>query len=152
MMAEQSVRMVQQFVDYFNKDDTAGMLSLLSADFVDRTPNPNQSSGSDGFLHEKLVELRRSFPDARLTIEDVIPAAGKIAWRWALAGTNLGAFAGREPTGRAVSFQGINIERVADERIVEHWSIHDSMALLNQLGFFDQAQAYERPDAAPEGG
>jgi predicted ester cyclase len=45
-----------------------------------------------------------------------------------------GEFMEVAPTGKPVTMTGINIERVAGGRIVEHWSQFDMLGLLVQIG------------------
>jgi steroid delta-isomerase-like uncharacterized protein len=137
---EREVReLVRAFVAAVNSGDADAVADVLADDFVDRTPVPDQREGRDGFIDQKLGELRLAFPDLSLSLEDEVIGVDRVAWRWTLRGTNEGSFAGHPPTGRKVEFQGINIERVAVGRIVEHWSIHDSRKLLEQLELFAEA-------------
>jgi predicted ester cyclase len=46
-----------------------------------------------------------------------------------------------EPTGRAVEIGVIDIVRVADGRIVEHWNCVDRLGLLAQLSAAPEAAA-----------
>ena len=48
-------------------------------------------------------------------------------------GTNTGPFMGA-PTGEPVRFTVIDIARVVDGRIVEHWGIPDRFEILIRLG------------------
>ncbi len=50
------------------------------------------------------------------------------------SGTYLGPLQGIEPTGRKVEIHVIDIVRVADGKIVEHWNCVDRLGLLAQLG------------------
>jgi predicted ester cyclase len=50
------------------------------------------------------------------------------------AGTHEGSFQGIAPTGRTVEIHVIDIVRVTDGRIVEHWNCVDRLGLLAQLG------------------
>jgi predicted ester cyclase len=43
-------------------------------------------------------------------------------------------FQGLPPTGRPVKFNGIEFNRVLKGRLVEHWSMFDNLALLQQIG------------------
>jgi predicted ester cyclase len=124
------------FVGAINSGDDAALETVLADDFVDHTPAPDQPPGIDGFISGKLADLRAAFPDLLLTVEDELVDGGRIAWRWTLRATNTGSFAGLAPTGRQVAFQGMNVERIEGGRIVEHWSIHDGLDLLRQLGLF----------------
>ncbi|WP_234891718.1 ester cyclase [Sinorhizobium meliloti] len=39
-----------------------------------------------------------------------------------------------EPTGRIVHVKGINIDRIIDGRIIEHWGEADTIGMLMQMG------------------
>ena len=41
---------------------------------------------------------------------------------------------GVAPTGNQISLSGINIMRVADGKIVEHWVNYDALGLMQQIG------------------
>jgi predicted ester cyclase len=131
-------RVVASFVGAINAGDDAALSDVLGDDFVDHTSAPGQREGVEGFVGDKLAVLRAAFPDLVLTVEDELVEGDRIAWRWTLRATNTGSFAGLAPTGKPVVFQGLNIERLADGRIVEHWSIHDALELLRQLGLFSE--------------
>lgn len=118
-----------------NRNDLAALDGLLAQEFVDRSPDPGQGSSRESFLSDKLGRLRSAFEDLVISIDDELVAGDRICFRWTLRGTNTGPFAGHDPTGIAVTFGGINIERIVDGRIVEHWSVHDSLDLFHQLGF-----------------
>jgi steroid delta-isomerase-like uncharacterized protein len=141
-------RIVAAFVGAINAGDDAALEQVLHSDFTDRTPSPDQPAGAAGFIGAKLADLRQAFPDLVLTVEDELIEGDRIAWRWTLRATNTGTFAGVPPTGRAVAFQGLNVERVEEGRIVEHWSIHDGLDLLRQLGLLAEPSPPATPDAA----
>jgi predicted ester cyclase len=50
-----------------------------------------------------------------------------------MRGTQLGELFGIAPTGRKVEVNQINIERIQNGRIVEHWRVTDELALHRQL-------------------
>jgi len=43
-------------------------------------------------------------------------------------------FQGIPPTGRPVKFSGMECNRVADGRLIEHRAMFDNLALLQQIG------------------
>lgn len=51
-----------------------------------------------------------------------------------LAGTHQGDFAGILATGRTVEFSGIDIIRLQDGKVAEHWGSTDMLGLMQQLG------------------
>ena len=124
---------VQRLVDAINAADDQALTDLLHDDFVDRTPNPLQGTGRDAFV-DKIRQLRTAFSNLRLRVEQVVAEGDRVTFLWTLTGTNDGSFADQDPTGINVEFAGMNLERVADGTIVEHWSIHDALSLFHQLG------------------
>ena len=49
-------------------------------------------------------------------------------------GTNDGPMWGRPATGRPIDITVMDVMRVADGRIVEHWGVADRLAVLKQIG------------------
>jgi predicted ester cyclase len=58
----------------------------------------------------------------------------KVVTRKTFHGTHRGAFMGLPPTGNAVSFDVIDIVRIRDGQLIEHWNVVDQLTLLRQLG------------------
>jgi predicted ester cyclase len=54
--------------------------------------------------------------------------------RWTNAGTHTGEFAGIPPTGRPFTIGGIDIYRLRDGLLCEHWHQLDQLSMLGQLG------------------
>lgn len=80
-----------------------------------------------------IVEVHRAMPDLRFTVLDWA-LRGDVVWVHAEGrATSHGPFLGA-PTGRPVRFDVIDIARVVDGRIVEHWGVPDRFAILAQLG------------------
>jgi predicted ester cyclase len=85
--------------------------------------------------------LRAAFPDLHATIDDQIAEGDKVMASLTVRGTHQGEFMGIAPTGRQIAFRTIDIVRVADGQLVEHWGLTDSLALLQQLGVISDTQA-----------
>jgi predicted ester cyclase len=75
-----------------------------------------------------------AFPDARHTFEDFVAEGDKVALRFTFKGTHTGDFQGIPPTGKPVTISGSVVDRIVDGKIVEHWSLIDTMGLMQQLG------------------
>lgn len=58
-----------------------------------------------------------------------------MAARWTGKGTHSGAWGEVAPTGRRVSFSGVNVFRFGSAgKVVEIWNHRDDLGLLEQLG------------------
>jgi len=109
---------------------------LYADDYVDHVghgPEPVEVKGVAG-IKQAVSTFRQAFPDLTYTVEDQIAEGEMIVTRFSARGTHRGTFLGFAPTGRAVSYSGIDINRVRDDRIVESWVNYDALALLQQLG------------------
>ena len=49
-------------------------------------------------------------------------------------GTHQGQFMDMAPTGKRISVRAVEVVRVADGRVMEHWSVTDQMGMMQQLG------------------
>ena len=81
-----------------------------------------------------LTTMGRAFSDLRMAEADSVTEGDKLAFRWLLSGTHEREFMGVAGTGRRVEAMGMDILRVADGKIVEHWGEFDAMGLLRQIG------------------
>jgi predicted ester cyclase len=78
--------------------------------------------------------LGRTFLDPGVTVEDQIVAGDKVVERWSTVGTHEGEFMGIPATGNKVTVTGIDISRLEDGKVVEHWTEMDVMGMMQQLG------------------
>lgn len=75
-------------------------------------------------------------------IDDVVAEGDRVVVRWTNTGTHVGEFAGIPATGKPFSIVGIDIYRVSEGLLVEHWHVIDQLAMLGQLGLLPEpAQA-----------
>ena len=89
--------------------------------------------GAEAFKRT-LASTAQAFPDMHIEIEDGAMHEGLVFRRWRMTGTHEGTFLGIAPTGRRVQLSGVDVERIQDDRIVEHWTYWDRMSLAEQLG------------------
>ena len=57
----------------------------------------------------------------------------KVALRVISTGTHKGEFLGIPPTDKKVSFVGVGFLTIRDGKIVEQWSVNDTMGLMQQI-------------------
>jgi len=91
-----------------------------------------------GLIDRGSAAMAEAFPDLRMAEADSVKEDDKVAFRWLLSGTHMGEFMGVVATGRRVEAMGMDIVRVADGEIAEHWGEFDVMGLLRQIGVMPQ--------------
>ena len=110
---------------------------IISADIIDHTPFPEQAPGLEGFKGVYAMMLS-AFPDYQSTVEEQIAEGDKVVTRFSSEGTHQGEFMGIAPTGNRVRVTGIDIDRLVEGKIVEHWSEADLFAMMTQLGVISE--------------
>ncbi len=107
---------------------------LHSADFVDHHP-AGRSPDNAGFKGG-IQQLFGAFPDFFAVTDDLVidPEASTVAVRWHATGTHLGVFMGVLASEKTISFRGIEIIHIENDKIVERWGEWDGEAILRQLG------------------
>ena len=69
----------------------------------------------------------------------------KVATRKTFHGTHRGEFMSIPPSGRSVSMALIDVVRITDGRVVEHWSVADNLSMMQQLGVILQSRGSVEP-------
>jgi len=121
------------WIQAFNDRDWSTESALRGESFrayLSGAPGPLDNAAWSGFM----PAFTSAFPDSRIAIESCIAEGDKVVTRWTLTGTHHGMFQGIPPTGRPVKFTGIEFNRAVNGRLVEHWSMFDNLALLQQIG------------------
>lgn len=84
---------------------------------------------------KKLVEAHRAaFPDLRVRFRMQIAENDLVATRWEFTATHLGDYLGVPPSGKKIVWTGIEVDRVANGRIVESWVDWDEYRFLQGMG------------------
>jgi steroid delta-isomerase-like uncharacterized protein len=116
----------------FHEHSPEELDALLHPNLVVHAPVPMEE-GAEGFKRA-LASTREAFPDMKITIEARAAHEGLVFRHWSMTGTHRGTFLGIPTTGRRVSLSGVDIERLENGKVVEHWTFWDRMSLAEQLG------------------
>jgi steroid delta-isomerase-like uncharacterized protein len=120
--------------DVWNRGDPAAVDAVFAAEFVGYDPAPPDVIDGRAGMKRFVARMRAAFPDWTVTTDDLMADRDRLISRWTVRGTHRGAFAGVEPTGRAIELRGISIHRIVGGRIVENWHAVDRLGLLRQIG------------------
>lgn len=139
MSIEQNKAIVRNHTELTNARDLDGAFAHFSPGFVDHAVSPGMPPGIAG-TRLLFNMIFAAFPDLHATIEDIIAEGDKVVDRMTCEGTHQGFFMGAPPTGKRVKWSFIDIHRIADGKIVEHWVETDQMGLMQQLGLVPPPQ------------
>jgi steroid delta-isomerase-like uncharacterized protein len=142
MSSEANRAVVARFYETaLNAGDVTVVDELATPDYEEHDPIPGQGTGRDG-LRDRVQMLVDAFGQ-RFTVEDTIAEGDRVVVRWTGSGTHVGAFMGIPPTGKSFTIAGIDIYRMADGKMAEHWHVVDQLALLGQLGLLPEQERAE---------
>lgn len=106
---------------------------LFADDFADHTPQPNMTPNKDG-VRVLYQRLRAAFPDFHAHIHWQAAEGELVTTYKTYHGTHQGAFLGVAPTGRKIQFETVDVMRVRDGKITDHWGVANLFSLMDQLG------------------
>ena len=132
MSTEMNEAVVRRLFDEITKGNLTVADELIAEDYAQHSAFgiPNGREAFKQFFRAFAAAV----PDAHFVIEDVIAEDDKVVTRLTVTGTQTGALQGIPPTGKTFSMKGIDIFRVVDGKIVEHWDAVDQLGMLQQLG------------------
>lgn len=137
MLTEKDLAAVRRYyLEVFNQKKESLLDELAVPDYVEHNPFPGHGQGIAG-LRQRVALLQSAFL-ANFTIEDMITEDDKVVVRWTNPVVHHGTFFGIPPTGKHITVQGIDIIRVQDGKMAEHWDVVDLLSVLQQLGAFPQ--------------
>ena len=126
--------MLRLFDEVYNQGDLSVIDDIIGRNIVGHDPTGAVPiRGIDGY-RQATVLWRDSFPDLKVSVDDVVAEGDRVAARWTLLGHHQGEFMRVPPTGREVNVGGIIIYRLASGKIIEYWGVFDSLNLMRQLG------------------
>ena len=133
--AEHNRTIALRWIDAFNTRDDAAEAAARTTDYIAHAPDSIQTAelDSDAWVQFLGVFLE-GFPDLHLEVQGSAADEGMVAQRILFTGTHTGSFRGLPPTERRVRFSGLEINRMVDGKVAEHWFQMDAVTLFEQLG------------------
>src|SRR5450432_1668373 len=90
--------------------------------------------GKEG-LKKTILNLANAFSNRHYQLVNHA-VSGDIVWvHYRYTAIHTGPFMNHEPTGKNFVMDVMDVARIKDGQIVEHWGVPDRFALLTQLGF-----------------
>jgi len=124
--------LAMKYIELWNTGNLAFADEVLAPDFVDHS-HPEFSPGPTS-VKQAIADFRAAFPDAHVTIEQMISEGDTVAIRLVLRGTHQATFAGFPPTGKQAVLYGMDFIRIANGKLVELWNCSDTLNWALQLG------------------
>ncbi|GGC81539.1 ester cyclase [Undibacterium terreum] len=123
--------------ELLNEGEFASFNELFAPDFIDHTPQgdfvDDQKPGDRKAIRAWYQSLRHAFPDLRVEVHWQLEIAAMVTTYSRFQGTHLGVFLGVEATDKRLRFDSVDVIRVQDHKIKEHWGLVNLHSLGKQL-------------------
>ena len=123
--------------DYIEKVINTGNVKLIpqfiSSDYVEIYKNKKYAIGIES-AKEHVTGVRNTYPDLNLSIDLQIEEGEWIATCYTMTGTHTGLWMGIRPTGKKIEVTGINIDKIINNKIVEHGGAANMLDGLLEIG------------------
>ena len=141
--AEENKALIRRWIEAYNERDLQAEAEVLAPDYVAHVPAaPGPLEGLEAW-RQFSGSFAEAFPDIRLTVEEIFSEGEMVAARVAFHGTHRGEFQGIPPTDKEVAFTSIEVNRVRDGKVEEHWVELDLLGLMQQLGAIPEPEHSE---------
>lgn len=138
-MEHQKLHVLRQIIEQgFGNADLYIIDHLVADDYIEH--QFNMRGGKEG-LKKAIISLSNAFSNHEYELINH-SVNGDIVWvHYRSTGEHTGQFMGQAPTGKKFSIDVIDVARVHNGKLVEHWGVPDRFALLMQLGFLQPTNA-----------
>jgi steroid delta-isomerase-like uncharacterized protein len=133
MSIEKNKKVIGEFYEeVFGKRNLDAVARFMHDDYIQH--NPDTEQGKAGF-----IDFHKGFfaavPDFCATINRMVAEGDLVFVYNTITGTHTGeGFLGYPPTGNRLSFDAVDMFRLRDGKLCEHWDVADTRALFTQVG------------------
>ena len=106
---------------------------LFADDFVDHTTQPGTSPDKAG-VRKLYIYMRKAFPDFHASIHWQLADGDRVTTYKTYYGTHDGPFLRIAPTHRKIHFESVDVMRVQNGKITDHWGVGNLLSLMQQIG------------------
>jgi steroid delta-isomerase-like uncharacterized protein len=124
--------LAERFAQTLTDHDLDAFAELLDEQYINH--NRYAQPGKEGSV-AIFAAFLSAFEEFRVEVDDVIEAGETVVGRYTYRGRHTDTFMGIPPSGAQIEMHSIDIWRVRDLRLHEHWDE------LNDLEFFQQIRA-----------
>lgn len=129
---QQNKQLLADFADaVFVKKDFTKLPQFMQQTYIQH--NPLVPQGLSGFQHF-FADWFKAVPDWHYELEKLV-AEGDTVWAYGVySGTQQGEWLGIPATGKHYRIYAVDIFRIENGKLAEHWDVLDTYGLFKQLG------------------
>ena len=130
---------VCKFYDALNTGDISEIHRYIAEDYEEIHDGIRYPIGLIG-AKEHLIGIRRVYPDIKFVIENQISEGEWVATSYKVTGTFQQEWLGIKPTGKIITYTGVNVDRLKDGKIIEHGGAANLLFPLLEAGVIEKKE------------
>jgi len=125
---------IKYFYEYITSNHLIDEIhNYVANDCVVRIGESIIPTGIDG-MRQHLIDVRKTYPDLKMTIIRQFSDGDTVISEFIMEGTHMGEWLGMKPTGKKLWMTGVDIDKLADGKIVEHGGAVNTFETLFEAG------------------
>jgi predicted SnoaL-like aldol condensation-catalyzing enzyme len=139
MDTECNKKVVRNFYEeVFKKHDLTCLDRFMHDDYIQHSPDVAQGKAGFAQFHRGFFA---AIPDSCATINRLVAEDDIVFVYNTIRGTHLGeGFLHYPPTGNRVEYDVVDMFRLRDGKLCEHWDVADTRALFSQVGAVEKKE------------
>ena len=134
MSAEENKAIVRSYLDEaWTRRNVNIIDELMAPDYARYLPGQDKPLDREA-QKQRIAGFLKAMPDMVFIVDDLFAEGDRVVFRVTLRGTHQGAFMGVAPGGKQLTVTAIDIARLENGKIVDHWGQMDMLGLMRQLG------------------
>ena len=119
----------------FQDHDFSQLDKIMKDDYIQH--NDDVPQGKIGFINF-FKQMFKAMPDFRYTMKKIVAEGDIVMLYSTTTATHRGEWLGNPPTGNKLNFDVVDIFRIENGQIAEHWDVADTLKLFTQVGKIKQ--------------
>lgn len=129
---------IRRYVEQIeNTGDVSEIHEFISDDYVEIYDGKRYNMGIKGAI-DHVLGVRNVFPDLKMTIENQISEGEWVVTVYSVTGTFTKDWFGMKPTGKPITFTGVNVDRIKNGKIIEHGGAANLLYPLLEAGVVEK--------------
>ncbi len=97
-------------------------------------PNATDTKTGPEAYKEVLTRFMRAFSNLKFEVQEMVGEKDKVVASWAITGVHTGEYNGLPATNKKITVEGISIHQIADGKIMDTYSVWDTLGLMKKVG------------------
>jgi len=132
-LADDERKAIETLYKSFSEGHPALLDVAVTPDWQDIPLAPHQAPGREG-MKPLILGFKAAFPDAKVTVHEMIGGNGRAAVRAEITGTHKGEWFGIAPTNKAFRMPIHEFHAIENGRLTHTWHLEDWFGWLYQVG------------------